>query len=171
VVEEGAQHEPTMEEILSSIGRMISEDGEDEDEAFPQELPRKRASQSVTEEPPAEIMELTDMVLEDGTVVSLDLEVAEPTVGVEPEPAPKEDDRVTGLDEGKAIRNLMSSGSESVADAHGVPLGNGNRTIEDIVRQLLRPMLQLWLEKNLHGIVNRVVEREVSKFTDHAKEK
>ena len=111
------------------------------------------------------------MVLDDGTVVSLNLEAAEPELGVKPEPVPGEDDQVTALDGAQDARNLMSPDPGSVTGSHGIPLGNGNRTIEDIVRELLRPMLQLWLDKNLHGIVNRVVEREVSKVTGHTKEK
>ena len=60
-----AEQEPSMEEILASIRRIISEDG-DEDTA--EEAGREP-------EPPAEheegVLELTDEVQDDGTVVNL----------------------------------------------------------------------------------------------------
>lgn len=40
-----------------------------------------------------------------------------------------------------------------------------NRTLEDITKELLRPMLKEWLDANLPTIVQRIVEREVSKLT------
>jgi hypothetical protein len=39
-----------------------------------------------------------------------------------------------------------------------VPRG---RPVEDLVMELLRPMLRDWLDRNLPTIVERIVEREV----------
>jgi uncharacterized protein len=38
------------------------------------------------------------------------------------------------------------------------------RTLEDVVRELLRPMLQQWLDENLPGIVQRAVDTEVARI-------
>jgi hypothetical protein len=35
------------------------------------------------------------------------------------------------------------------------------RTFEDLVKEMLRPMLKEWLDKNLTSIVERFVEREI----------
>ena len=39
------------------------------------------------------------------------------------------------------------------------------RTLEDVVRELLRPLLQQWLDENLPGIVQRAVDGEVSRIS------
>jgi cell pole-organizing protein PopZ len=40
----------------------------------------------------------------------------------------------------------------------------GDRTLEDVVRELLRPMLQQWLDDNLPAIVQQAVETEVDRI-------
>ena len=47
----------------------------------------------------------------------------------------------------------------------GPPLGAGGKTIEDLVREMLRPMLKDWLERNLPPMVERLVEREIARLT------
>ena len=39
-----------------------------------------------------------------------------------------------------------------------------DRTLEDVVRELLRPMLQQWLDENLAGIVQTAVQAEVERI-------
>ena len=43
-----------------------------------------------------------------------------------------------------------------------VPVG---RTIEDMVGDMLRPMLKDWMDQNLPPMVERLVEREIAKLT------
>ena len=38
------------------------------------------------------------------------------------------------------------------------------RTLEDVVRELLRPLLQQWLDDNLPSIVQQAVEAEVERI-------
>ena len=38
------------------------------------------------------------------------------------------------------------------------------RTLEDVVRELLRPLLQQWLDANLPGIVEAAVQAEVERI-------
>jgi cell pole-organizing protein PopZ len=45
------------------------------------------------------------------------------------------------------------------------PTVGGNRTLEDIVKEMLRPMLQEWIDKNLPQLVERAVDREVQRLT------
>ena len=40
----------------------------------------------------------------------------------------------------------------------------GDRTLEDVVRELLRPLLQQWLDENLPAIVQQAVESEVERI-------
>jgi cell pole-organizing protein PopZ len=41
----------------------------------------------------------------------------------------------------------------------------GGRNLEDIVKDMLRPMLKEWLDKNLPPMVERYVEREIVRLT------
>ena len=182
-----AEQEPSMEEILASIRRIISEDG-DEDTA--EEAGREP-------EPPAEheegVLELTDEVQDDGTVVNLKTgkEVSE-------EPAEEEDVRLETIDtEGKpepepvlkaaaesvAAERLVSDipGVESVSALSGlaaavnthrraVDPGIGARTIEDLVKEVMRPMIREWLDDNLPALVERLVSREIERLSREAEE-
>jgi cell pole-organizing protein PopZ len=46
----------------------------------------------------------------------------------------------------------------------GPKLGNG-KTLEDLVKEMLRPMLKEWLDRNLPPMVERFVEREIVRLT------
>ena len=37
-------------------------------------------------------------------------------------------------------------------------------TVEDLVRELMRPMLKEWLDANLPGIVDRLVRQEIERI-------
>ena len=38
-------------------------------------------------------------------------------------------------------------------------------TLEDVVRETLRPMLKSWLDENLPGVVERMVQAEIERVT------
>src|SRR5438477_2565978 len=48
--------------------------------------------------------------------------------------------------------------------AHTV-LSNNARTLEDLVKEMLRPMLQSWLDDNLPGMVERIVKLEIERVS------
>jgi len=46
----------------------------------------------------------------------------------------------------------------------GPTLGGGSdKTIEDMVSEMLRPMLKDWIDQNLPAMVQAIVEREISR--------
>jgi cell pole-organizing protein PopZ len=47
-------------------------------------------------------------------------------------------------------------------------LGEGDATVSDIVKELMRPMLREWIDENLPVIVERLVRREIQKLVDRA---
>jgi cell pole-organizing protein PopZ len=49
--------------------------------------------------------------------------------------------------------------------AEGMSIGNGGRTIESIVLDLMRPILKEWLDRNLPPMVERIVQKEIRKIT------
>jgi cell pole-organizing protein PopZ len=65
---------------------------------------------------------------------------------------------------------LMSSSTAAAVDsafntlAHTVLVQNA-RTLEDLVREMLRPMLKSWLDDNLPGLVERLVRAEIERVS------
>ncbi|HXZ01218.1 MAG TPA: DUF2497 domain-containing protein [Stellaceae bacterium] len=170
-----------MEEILASIRRIIAEDGE-------------AAPAPAAEEKPArgeEVLELTEMVDEDGTVVSITaggkkaaaepppppkavFGVEAPPPRIEPPPPPpmpeeSEDRLVSGATEVAAVTALSQLTQPGARDQFGnLPLGDAGRTLEDLVRELLRPMLRDWLDAHLPSLVERLVREEIQRMSREA---
>jgi hypothetical protein len=73
-------------------------------------------------------------------------------------PAPAMD---RGLISG-ATRTAVDSAFHSLANT---VLGNNARTLEDLVKEMLRPMLKNWLDDNLPGMVDRIVRAEIERVS------
>ncbi|MEI9805113.1 MAG: DUF2497 domain-containing protein [Pseudolabrys sp.] len=71
---------------------------------------------------------------------------------------------------GPVDQGLISSATMSAVDsafnslAHTV-LGNNARTLEDLVKEMLRPMLKGWLDDNLPSMVERIVRAEIERVS------
>jgi cell pole-organizing protein PopZ len=65
---------------------------------------------------------------------------------------------------------LMSTATSAAVDsafnalAQTVLVHNA-RTLEDLVREMLRPMLKVWLDDNLPGMVERLVRAEIERVS------
>ncbi len=53
----------------------------------------------------------------------------------------------------------------SITRLTGLGMGNGGATIESLMRDMLRPMLKEWLDENLPSVVERMVEKEISRIS------
>jgi cell pole-organizing protein PopZ len=67
-------------------------------------------------------------------------------------------------------RPLMSSATRTAVDSAfnslaNTVLGNGARTLEDLVKEMLRPMLKAWIDDNLPGMVERIVRAEIERVS------
>ncbi len=158
------EQEPPMEEILASIRRMISENAEDDNPA------KKEAGAE-----PGEVLELTQMIKEDGSMVDLTKEESEPESEPEPETAPaaaepaaepeSDDERLVSTDAAdaasKPFADLARVAEPEPAPATGPTFGDSGRTVEDLVMELMRPMLREWLDDNLPTLVDRLVQKEI----------
>ena len=76
-----------------------------------------------------------------------------------PEPAPPVPDR--GLISSETVKAVDSAFNTL---AHTV-IGQNARTLEDLVREMLRPMLKSWLDDNLPGMVERIVRAEIERVS------
>jgi cell pole-organizing protein PopZ len=181
---EQTSQEPTMEEILASIRRIISEDDappadtaetppaatevpqameaapaeapDDEPQAAPQPAPVQAAAAEPEDDDDA--LELTEKVETMG-----DLDVYTPSVAEEPPapPAPPPQAAIETLVSERAA-NAAASAFGQLSAAIAMP--RADRTLEDVVRELLRPLLQQWLDDNLPAIVQQAVETEVERI-------
>jgi cell pole-organizing protein PopZ len=67
-------------------------------------------------------------------------------------------------------RTLMSASTSAAVDsafnalAQTVLVQNA-RTLEDLVREMLRPMLKSWLDDNLPGMVERIIKAEIERVS------
>lgn len=192
--------EPTMEEILASIRRIISEDDAPASSAAaaatsPGDPPEPPPATAQAPEPPAahdDVLELTERVEAEppqaqprepepaaaappppppSVPASLgDLDFAPPAAGLAPTPRPTppapSPARVTGGDE-----PLVGSGAAGRAADHFGALASSlvmpaaGRSLEDVVRELLRPMLKEWLDQHLPAIVEARVQDEVERIS------
>jgi cell pole-organizing protein PopZ len=54
------------------------------------------------------------------------------------------------------------------AQTRGIGLGRADLTIEDLIRQELRPLLQNWIDQHLAGLVERLVQEELTRLGNNA---
>ena len=158
------QAEPSMEEILASIRRIISEE-----EQTPTAEPVLDLTQ--TDAPaPAPVMTQApapddDIVFEAvEQVVAQEVSVPEPAYVAPPPPrapvaeAPVE--TIVSSPSATAAAGALArlAGTLRIADTQ-------NQTIEGVVRELLKPMLKEWLDRNLPAIVDARVEAELERIS------
>ncbi len=153
------QAEPSMEEILASIRRIISEE----------------------EQAPAEpVLDLTEQAQEPAAAApqtedDIVFEAVEPAVEEAPPPprpaprapateaaapaAPVTPETIISPPTASAAAGAMArlAGTLRVADTPG-------QTVEGVVRELLKPMLKEWLDHNLPAIVEARVEAELERI-------
>lgn len=182
--------EPSMEEILASIRKIIA------DEKDP-------AAEQAAQPPEEEVLELTQMVQDDGSVVDLNPKPPEPEPEPAPEPLPEAEPPVASSEPeaepepmplpevpkmelppeepkekeepllSDKVSSVASTTFSALANAVNVekmaatmtPFGNGARTLEDMVMVLIKPMLKEWLDQNLPSIVERLVQKEVERIS------
>jgi len=81
----------------------------------------------------------------------------------EQKPAAAREERGDG-DRGQLLSSATSAAVDSTFNtlAHTVLVQNA-RTLEDLVREMLRPMLKTWLDDNLPSMVERLVRAEIER--------
>jgi uncharacterized protein len=162
--------EPSMEEILSSIKRIIAEEG---DAAATSRARRAGRPTSAGASKPAgidEVLELSqpvhddvDAIAETPTPMSMGSPTPpEPARAATASPVPAQPAEPILSDRAaEATRGPLEALSRMVVK----PEVAGSDTLEGMVRELLKPMLSEWLDSNLPRIVEEMVAREISRIT------
>jgi cell pole-organizing protein PopZ len=81
-----------------------------------------------------------------------------PRMAEEPRPAPFTDRALLSQHTAAAVDSAFNSLASTV-------LGQNARTLEDLVKEMLRPMLKNWLDDNLPGLVERIVRAEIERVS------
>jgi len=153
------QPEPSMEEILASIRRIISEDEEE-----PAGKPASRVDAQRPE--PAAAAPRPSTVIRPPQPASAPVESEQEFATEDVEMIRKNvAEALTDDDEGiveEATAAAASSAFMSLSQSVQVSDGQG-RTLEDLVVEMLRPMIKDWLDANLAQIVEEKVEEEVQR--------
>lgn len=160
-------HEQSMEEILSSIKRIIAEDSEAAlapPRAKRAIAPAVAAVPDLVPTPDPEVLELTEAAPPEPAASpeaiasprAKPVEAAAPTPAGAPKPALVSEDVVA------ASRSSIAALSALVVK----PEVTGSDTLEGLVRDMIRPMLTEWLDAKLPDIVERLVAQEIRRITD-----
>ena len=129
--------EPSMEEILASIKKVIAEDKD------------VRTAEPVAEAEPEPMIEDE----EEHEVLELEEELA-PAADLGP---PLLDQTAAAVS-----RSALEHLTTVAATVPALPQVN---PLEEMVREMLRPILKQWLDEHLPGLVDEHVRREISRIT------
>jgi uncharacterized protein len=181
-VNRGGADEPSMDEILASIRRILKEDGTEDQRGDAAENPEdeililsaameaKPAESSAPVAPPA-----------DPSAIPAPEPVAAPQAT--PNDAPRNgtemeqamDDHVqspAGLVSEAATAEITSALGplvRSMSLERSATVSRGGLALEDIVREEIRPILKSWLDSHLPSLVERIVRAEIERVIDRTK--
>ena len=181
-----ASDETSMDDILENIRRVISE--EDEEVAI-DATPDPEID--VTAEKSKEGTEMVSVIETDELDSETDLSELEQkpvteqidTSNVPPSasPSPSENDVLELTEAMIAPADELMSGqtTQSSSDVLGelaraimhrreMGLGDKDVTLEGMVREMMRPLLREWLDRNLPHLIERLVKKEIDKMVNRA---
>lgn len=157
---QASETDPSMEDILASIRRILSED----------EAPAAGPPPPVAE-PPHEATGDGVLVLDPAMMVPEPADPVDPPRSVPsvapPPPLSAVTEGLVAPEAAAAAASSVSSLMRTLAERN-VQVRSGGPTIEDIVREELRPLLKAWLDENLPGLVERLVRAEIERVVGRA---
>ena len=159
--------EPSMEEILSSIRRVIARDDPSQKGGPAAQLsPMSDEDLSADEED--DVLELTEAEpevhadAEDESVPMSEAVAAEP-IGPTPPELVSAVSAAASRQSLETLAAVLATGKEAVEPA---PVAAGGElSVNALAEAALRPMLKQWLDANLPQMVERLVAREIARIT------
>ncbi len=157
--------DPSMEDILASIRRILNED----DNAAP-----PAAEHSAAGSQPHKPEEDGVLVLDDSMLIAPGAPAAAP-------PLEAAHAAASPLPQDAVVRQTLLAPETEAAAASSVgallrtltverhtEVSRGGPTIEDLVREEIRPLLKTWLDTHLPPLVERLVRTEIERVTGRA---
>jgi cell pole-organizing protein PopZ len=174
-------NEPSMEDILSSIKRIIAEEGD----AAAANRPRRPARAAAPTYAPVdddEILELNQPAPDEPAqpeprrappppiqpeALRVDLRDVAPEPAPQPTSRPAAPEPILSPTTAEATRGPLEALSRMVVKPEAAPapaIPAGETSLEGMVREMIRPMLRDWLDANLPHMVEEMVQREISRI-------
>ena len=193
--------EPSMEEILASIRRIIADDDANKTAKPPEPAPAATAvpprpaplprppvpparpaapmtpAADLEEAPAGDVLDLTEAMAAPSPAPSFrtidgesDVVFSDRAPEKKAEPFARAGDprglsAQPFLDRGMLANTTVSAVDSAFNSLAHTVLGQNARTLEDIVREMLRPLLKTWLDDNLPGLVERLVRAEIERVS------
>lgn len=154
----GKSGEPSVEEILESIKNVMERDSR---ASAADAKRRKRAdSEELAAEKPKAISDTEDDEVLDLT----ELELTEVVEAEDDPDAGEETPLITEETRGAMQENLAALAMLAEPGAKPQIVRSGETSLEGLTRELMRPMLAEWLDKNLPSMVEKMVQAEIARI-------
>lgn len=173
--------DPSMDDILASIRKILNEDDVQQAAAPVQEPPPAAVEAEEEEE---DIMDLTSDMMIEPSVTAEEMTapepppppVAAPPISAPPEaekprpaPSPVPQPTLVSLPAAAAAAASLGQLSRAVAQDRAASVSRTmGLSIEDVVREEVRPLLREWLDVNLPPLVERLVRAEIERVMARA---
>ncbi len=144
--------EPSVEEILESIKKVIARDNRIE---AVQTRPRVEPQASMPAPRTHEVLDLTEIAAQ---ILSEEREADDAHDALPDSPLIPETTVASMRDSLAALAMLSEPGAQPQI------VRSGETSLEGLVREMLRPMLADWLDKNLPPMVERMVASEIARI-------
>lgn len=166
---ENPQPEPSMEEILASIRRIISEDEDDHAKPVSAQAAPAAPKPELTLKPAAPVQ---------AAAPAAPKPAVPPAPPVQAPPQPQNHTQDIEMPKTKTAAAMQDELEDEILDqsaaaaasqafrtlSQSVRISEGpGKTLEDIVTEMLKPMVKEWLDANLPAIVEEKVEEEVQR--------
>lgn len=184
--------EPSMEDILASIRRILAEDtAQEAEKATPSqplssnlfddlemnapsppaepadvEIAELREAAENPEPPPADVFVLTPAMRASPPAAS-ESSLAAPATEAPP-PAAAADRRVVSPPAAEVSADVLSQLAKAILDRRDIAISSRDVTLEGMVREMLRPLLREWLDRNLPYLIERLVKKEIDLMVNRA---
>lgn len=165
------EKEPSVEEILGSIKRIIA-DNEAMNDMSRRRAPRSGPRGGARGEAD-DILDLDDAMIADADGPAESCVAADGDDYDDGRAAPDDDreesgslDAILGDEAARSVRHSLEA-LTAISEPGARPqiVRSGETSLEALVREMLRPMLKDWLDRNLPALVEQSVAREIKRIT------
>jgi cell pole-organizing protein PopZ len=147
--------EPSVEEILESIKKVIARDNRESASAE-----RKRRETAGMRDDEADEYTVEDSDDADGSV----LELGDAGEMIEEAEAPPDDANLLSDVAEQSMRDSLAELTALAESGSGQRACTGGTSVEGMVREMLKPMLAQWLDRHMPSIVERLVKAEIARL-------